>query len=507
MNRFHPCYASTALSPSLGAALLLLGTLMASCGTIDLPDEPQQKEKPHKVTIHTRAVTPESVTLPIEVVAFSEGGQYVSHQRLTKAEDKLTLSLAEGRYRLVAFSGVGAYTLPAEGVTPKSPIAQKNIAPSGGENTDAATLTDKALTGKALMRGEAEIEVGKKRNTVDILLGHTMSAVEFRLSQIPADVEQVRVRLSSVYGEINWDGRYAQPTTATLSAHRIDNNVWTTDICYLFPTSGDNTVATISLVNHEEERNYAYTLRQPLTAGTPYRFFGAFKAEAKHIALEGNLTTTEWRPWIEQNFSFGATLVDGQPDHPNTAKPEQPNPNPTNPNPSPDKPSPQPPHEDTPNTGSLQGFPKVGTLWKGKFLVAAVRLITADEADVMLLSKEQLENAESAYSTQGNAEDAPRYASSYLEDGEGGWSVPTKEEAQILANNFHGDRLNAVNDVLRSVRATEIYDVIGKSKIRYLCDEGRTSFMFIEHTPFRKGTPSGQSFVVRLVKHVRVRKQ
>ena len=110
MNRFHPCYALTALSPSLGAALLLLGTLMASCGTIDLPDEPPQKEKPHKVTIHTRAVTPESVTLPIEVVAFSEGGQYVSHQRLTKAEDKLTLSLAEGRYRLVAFSGVGAYT-------------------------------------------------------------------------------------------------------------------------------------------------------------------------------------------------------------------------------------------------------------------------------------------------------------------------------------------------------------------------------------------------------------
>ena len=77
----------------------------------------------------------------------------------------------------------------------------------------------------------------------------------------------------------------------------------------------------------------------------------------------------------------------------------------------------------------------------------------------------------------------------------------------MLANNFHGDRLNAVNDVLRSVRATEIYDVIGKSKIRYLCDEGRTSFMFVEHTSFRKGTATGQSFVVRLIKHVRVRKQ
>ena len=105
------------------------------------------------------------MVLPIEVVAFSEGGQYVSHRRLTKAEDKLTLSLAEGRYRLVAFSGVGAYTLPAEGVTPKSPITQKNIAPSGEENTNAATLTDKALTGKALMRGEAEIEGKGKQHS------------------------------------------------------------------------------------------------------------------------------------------------------------------------------------------------------------------------------------------------------------------------------------------------------------------------------------------------------
>ena len=103
MNRFHSFYSSTALSPYLGVALLLLGTLVASCGTIDLPDEPKPIEKPHKVTIHTRAVTPESVALPIEVVAFSEGGRYVSHQRLTKAEDKLTLSLPEGRYRLVAW--------------------------------------------------------------------------------------------------------------------------------------------------------------------------------------------------------------------------------------------------------------------------------------------------------------------------------------------------------------------------------------------------------------------
>ena len=84
MNRFHSSSSLTALSQSLGIVLLLLASQLVSCGTIDLPDEPKPIEKPHKVTIHTRAVTPESVVLPIEVVAFSEGGQYVSHRRLTQ---------------------------------------------------------------------------------------------------------------------------------------------------------------------------------------------------------------------------------------------------------------------------------------------------------------------------------------------------------------------------------------------------------------------------------------
>ena len=76
MNRFHFSSSLTALSQSLGIVLLLFASQLVSCGTIDLPDEPKPIEKPHKVTIHTRAVIPESVALPIEVVAFSEGGQY-----------------------------------------------------------------------------------------------------------------------------------------------------------------------------------------------------------------------------------------------------------------------------------------------------------------------------------------------------------------------------------------------------------------------------------------------
>ena len=152
MHKFHLSLSSTAVSKSLGAGLLLFSTLVTSCGTIDLPDDPRPSGKPHKVTIHTRAVTPNAVALPIEVVAFAEGGQFVSHQRLSKAEDKLTLSLPEGRYRLVAFSGVGNYVVPTEGVTPKSTISQKVLSTSSSTATPGSAAT-------ALTRGEAEIEV------------------------------------------------------------------------------------------------------------------------------------------------------------------------------------------------------------------------------------------------------------------------------------------------------------------------------------------------------------
>ncbi len=64
-------------------------------------------------------------------------------------------------------------------------------------------------------------------------------------------------------------------------------------------------VNLIAIIVSSPTATYAFgpkTLRQPLTAGTPYRFYGAFKAEAKRLALEGNLTAAEWRPWVEQNL-------------------------------------------------------------------------------------------------------------------------------------------------------------------------------------------------------------
>lgn len=484
--------------------LLFFCVSMAGCGTIELPDEPQQQTKPHKVTIHTRSSSKEAVMLPIDVVAFSENGSYVTHQRLTKAEDKLTLSLSEGKYRLVAFSGVGNYVFPNGGVTLKSTISHSIL--DANPVATASSAGAQLPAGIALMRGEAEVEVGKKRNAVDIILGHTMSAVEFRLSQIPQEVEQVRVRLSSLYDAINWEGRYEQPNAVTLTAQRAENGDWIVPQSYVFPTTSERTVATIALITHDEEQNYAYTLEQSLTAGTPYRFWGTFQAEAKNFTLAGNLTAAEWRPVVEQHFSFGSksSVVGG--DESNELQPNLPVP-PNVPFPVEPKPRPNPSHPNPPSEEKLVGFPQVGTLWKGKFLVASVHRITDTEADVMLLAKEQQEDSESANSVEGGANDAVNYAAEYKEDGESNWSIPTKEEAAILARNFNGEALEAVNRLLESIRATQIYVEVQGKKTRYLCDEGRYSFVFAEKPEIRKGTTKGRNFVIRLVKHVRVHKQ
>ena len=132
------------------------------------------------------------------------------------------------------------------------------------------------------------------------------------------------------------------------------------------------------------------------------------------------------------------------------------------------KPRPNPSHPNLPSEENLVGFPQVGTLWKGKFLVASVHRITDTEADVMLLAKEQQEDSESANSTEGGANDAVNYAAEYKEDGESNWSIPTKEEAAILARNFNGEALETVNRLLESIRATQIYVEVQGKKIRYL---------------------------------------
>ena len=125
----------------------------------------------------------------------------------------------------------------------------------------------------------------------------------------------------------------------------------------------------------------------------------------------------------------------------------------------------------------------------------------------MLLAKEQQEDSESANSTEGGANDAVNYAAEYKEDGESNWSIPTKEEAAILARNFNGEALETVNRLLESIRATQIYVEVQGKKIRYLCDEGRYSFMFAEKSEIRKGSTKSRNFVIRLIKHVRVHKQ
>ena len=488
--------------------LLYFSCFLVSCGTIELPDEPQPSSKPRKVTIHTRSTARETVMLPIEVVAFSESGKYIAHQRINNTEEKLTLSLSEGKYRLVVFSGVGNYAFPNEGVTLNSWIEHRVLNATVAESSDNATPNAQSQAGIPLMRGEAVVEVGNKRNSVDILLGHTMSAVEFRLSQIPQNVEKVRVRLSSLYSAINWEGRYSLPSSTTLNAHRTENGDWVTPLSYIFPTTDENCVVTISFITRDEEQNYAYTLEQSLTAGTPYRFLGTFQAEAKHFTLAGNLTATEWRPIVEQHFSFGSnsSVVGGG--ESNELQPNVPVP-PNVPSPVEPKPRPNPSHPNLPSEENLVGFPQVGTLWKGKFLVASVHRITDTdtEADVMLLAKEQQEDSESANSTEGGANDAVNYAAEYKEDGESNWSIPTKEEAAILARNFNGEALEAVNRLLESIRATQIYVEVQGHKVRYLCDEGRYSFVFAEKPEIHKGSTKSRNFVIRLIKHVRVHKQ
>ena len=86
--------------------LLLVPLLCVGCGTIELPDGPQSSGSLRKVTVHTRAADNVVPTYPIEVFAFDGGGQCCARQTLKQAGDALSLRLADGAYRVIAFAGL-----------------------------------------------------------------------------------------------------------------------------------------------------------------------------------------------------------------------------------------------------------------------------------------------------------------------------------------------------------------------------------------------------------------
>ena len=441
--------------------LLLVPLLCVGCGTIELPDGPQPSGSLRKVTVHTRAADNVVPTYPIEVFAFDGGGQCCARQTLKQAGDALSLRLADGTYRVVAFAG-----LPSSSTLPERPSWNSAVWPNGAN----------ALFDQAILRAEASVTVAEKRSQVHLLLAPVVTAAELRLTQLPNDATAAAIEIAPACTALNFAGERSGEGHVSVPLTRGADGVWTSGVHYLLPAGKSPTQLSIHWTRNGEQAVYGYTYPQALVAGTPYRFEGAFVDDAAGGTV-GDVSVAAWNAPVVQTFSFGKTVVN-------------------------------PPVQPQPPAGGGTGGTTPQTTWEGRLwnghVVALVQNIVGSEADFLLISRAQWDPVASAYSETASDE-AAQYAAGYKEAELAEWHIPTRQEAAALAAFWRGEKLKIINATLRDASEPELYDKVEGRSVPYLCDEARSVFSFLENSHVRKAGKSVGTYLLRLVKTVHVR--
>lgn len=253
---------------------LLTGTfLLTSCysSAEDSDDEVIAESAKQTVRVVTRASSNSDLTYPIQIYALDANGVEKAHQTLTSESDKLSLSLAQGTYRIVAYCG--EQTMPSVGYS-TTPV----------------------------MYGSADAVVGSQPVTVSLLLSYQVCSLNVTLTDVPDDASAVSMSVSSQYTHLSLDGTFSHPQAVTLPLTQA-SGVWSTGTCYVMPGSGQQTSFSISVVTPSGQQTYGYTYGSALRVATPYSMTGNYESGDGQIT--GILSTGSWSPTVDIHFSFG----------------------------------------------------------------------------------------------------------------------------------------------------------------------------------------------------------
>lgn len=435
---------------SLISFALGLATLgLAGCSTLELPVEVPPANA--CLSVETRS-TQVPLQYPVTVYVFDPEGRNVAQQEIAAAGSPLALNLSAGDYRIVALSG------------------QKDLLLSDPTPTSSSSLAllEANYAAAPLMRGEASVHLVEGKTRVSLAMSIAMAEVALILRDIPTEVQHVSARLDRQHSRISLSGTCSAPRTTTFACTRQTDGSWTASGIYVLPGAEANTVLTLDLQTPGQSRQYSATLSTPLRAATPYRFEGGYAGgpDQGTLTLSGDFVAEGWQAACEGNFIFG-------PGH-DGARIE---------------------------TGTSPEAPvtQAGTVWQGSHVAALITGEGTDNAQLLLLSRQEWNDLPSALSVDepGTVAEIVR---TYAEDGLAGWSIPTKEEARQLSALYSGDALAALNALFDRVGGLIIIPT-GDSgtALRYLCEDG--TYTFTKASITKAGTKA-HNYNLRLVKRV-----
>lgn len=464
--------------------LLCLSSLfLNACQTIDLPEEEVVvRTRKQKVSVEVRSMTNEPLLYPLVIYAFDTSGKMRGTQTIAGNQDKMTLSLPAGVYRLVALGGQEAYSWKSVEVTLAS-----SLSPPNG-----------VVTTRPLMRGEASVEVGTKKAHVNMTMHYAVASVDLALKNIPEKVTAVSLRLEQLYGAMSLAGSYARPTAVTIACQRAADGVWRLPHSYVFPAAEASSLLSIALTEPELTRNYSFTLSSGIKAATPYHLTGNY-TPGNEISISGDILSAGWQPAVNHEFTFGAT-------DPITIVPGGGAPTPGGDGTGGGSGGTNGGTTTVPPTTTITGLPAPGSIWQGKHIVGLLENVTEQGADLLLISLQKWDGLPSA-NHEGASTFVTDIATQYVEQGVSNWTIPTKEEAKALAKAYNGASLEKLNATIKQLGGTEIYDQIERGYEKYLCADARSTFSFKANTSIGTAGKTAYNYYLLLVKRVHVARQ
>ncbi|MCQ2238316.1 MAG: FimB/Mfa2 family fimbrial subunit [Bacteroidaceae bacterium] len=433
-------FTATAILPLMGLLTL------SACQGVIFPEEEYTGFPEHQLTVITRST--ESLSLPVQVFAFDTEGQLLDSQLASSSDASVSLSLPPGKCKIVATSGT---------IFGKSPSLQ-----------DVVSMPDENYTGDPIILGLADVTMGEKPQTLNVLLAHQVAQLNLTLTDVPQDVTDVQVSVSTPYSQISLQGECQNAKTAEIPCVQSGSE-WTTGTVYVLPTAQQQAAFSIRLTFDDREESYSYTYPAALIANTPYIMYGTY---AGRVTLNGSFILQDWEKVVENHFQFGPGVSDQMEDQPQNDE-----------------------------KIIVDEIPMPESVWSGHVVVSVTE--TPSGADLLLLSLQEWEGMTSAFN-----EDSPNLAqhlvAQYDEKGMKGWHIPTREEAQWMMQSLT-DRLDALNALMDGQNGMPMHAIDEKmATVRYLCEDATYSFALLSGSKISKAGAKLDTYHLRLVKKVSV---
>lgn len=434
------------LRTAIGVSLLALG----ACEKEIVSDEPVIAES--SVSITTRSVNDgETVSFPVNVYVFNAADRsLVRHETLADKDQPFSFSIPLGSYSVYAIGGADGsrYTLPADrDVTEETTISLKE----GKEHADLMTAHQNITLDN---KEDYPLTLNMERQVVEL--------TNATISQVPADISDVSISLTSSYKGIQINGTLTGSWSPTYPLTKSGEGVWSLPSPVMMLIDPASVDITISLTKEDgSTKTYHYTSTNDFVNNYKISIEATYQDD--NIAtITGTIIGCTWTGNKTITFSFGDTNHGGNNNQ----------------------------NENDPSIIN-ESAPAVHSLYKGCYVLKVEEKDDYDE--VLLLYKKDFPIEVGSKTEAEVLQEIQEQLSTLTIEGTSGWRLPDEAEARHIIDDYKEIRLKELaislekNFLCYNSKTLIVFRILGNAGLLYNCPiEDGNSYIPVTTLRFQK---------------------